>query len=822
MPSDRKAKQKDAKKAGTARSKPKAGSSPAAATAANTANEASCKVAFQGLTPRQRAVLHQVAEQCGLGHGSSGEGEQRCISIGATDSNAPQIDIAAAELSDEAIAALLQQHLQLQPDLYLSAAQQPRPNTTASSSNGKPPARSKAASGKAAAAGSSVRYESVDAFVAQMSRLLDMERQAEVAAAQEAATQCSTAAAQARGRTLLNLRVSDAEGGLLGRTLLTLVPNKGFGTTPAVLLPAHKFSPHDVVALKASSAGLGGPPLCTGLVYRVRDASLVVAVDDPPEEGLEQPLRLEKLANEVTYKRLQDTLQQLSAPGNSSRAELLPGMALLDATFDRREPRFAAAAPAWKPVNARLDDSQRRAVELALRAQDVALIHGPPGTGKTTAVVEVILQEVARGSRVIAAAASNIAVDNLVERLAAAAPKLKLVRLGHPARLLPQVIDKSLEAQVLRSDNSSLARDCRRDMQQLNRRVMQGAVLQLLKLEPWKRAERRQVRAELRQLAKEERQRQQKALQEVLDGAQVMCCTLTGALHPQLHGQTFDVAVIDEAAQALEAACWSALLKARRAVLAGDHLQLPPTVMSEAAAKAGLSATLFERLQGSLGPAASCMLTVQYRMHAAIMDWSSQELYGGQLEAHESVAAHTLADLPSVSSNSSASADAAELPTMLLIDTAGCEFDEYQEQDGDSRYNQGEAQAALAHVQRLLAAGLASADIGIITPYSAQVALLRELRPEKLSGSLEISTVDGFQGREKEAIVISMVRSNASGEVGFLADARRMNVAVTRARRHVALVCDSETVSKDAFLGRLVAYVEQHGHYESAAELVPS
>eukprot|EP00882_Tetradesmus_deserticola_P026838 GHRQ01029647.1.p1 GENE.GHRQ01029647.1~~GHRQ01029647.1.p1 ORF type:complete len:532 (+),score=217.63 GHRQ01029647.1:349-1944(+) len=443
--------------------------------------------------------------------------------------------------------------------------------------------------------------------------------------------------------------------------------------------------------------------------------------------------------------------QQLSGSGTDRRAELLPGMALVDALFDWQEPRFAAAAPAWKAVNTRLDESQRRAVELALRAQDVALIHGPPGTGKTTAVVEVILQEVARGSRVLAAAASNIAVDNLVERLAAAAPKVKLVRVGHPARLLPQVIDKSLEAQVLRSDNSSLARDCRRDMQQLNR--------QLVKLESWKRAERRQVRAELRQLAKEERQRQQKALQEVLDGAQVMCCTLTGALHPQLHGQAFDVAVIDEAAQALEAACWTALLKARRAVLAGDHLQLPPTVMSEAAAKAGLSNTLFERLQGSLGPAASCMLTVQYRMNAAIMNWSNQELYGGQLQAHESVAAHTLADLPSVSSNGSASNEAAsELPTMLLIDTAGCEFDECQEQDGDSRYNQGEAQAALAHVQRLLAAGLAPTDVGIITPYSAQVALLRELRPEKLAGSLEISTVDGFQGREKEAIVISMVR----------------------------------------------------------------
>ncbi|KAF6264977.1 P-loop containing nucleoside triphosphate hydrolase protein [Scenedesmus sp. NREL 46B-D3] len=773
------------------------------------------QVTFQGLSARQRAVLHQVAEQCGLGHGSSGEAEQRCISIGATDTDKQQVRTAGCQLLA---------HIALWPcsSTKQSHGKEPsRQQPGGSNSSSGPSARSKAAGSKAAAAaGNSVRYASVDAFVSQMSKLLDMEREAEVAAAQEAATQCSTAAAQARGRTLLNLRVSEAEGGLLGRTLLTLVPNKGFRTTPAVPLPAHKFSPHDVVALKASSAGLGGPPLCTGLVCRVRDAALVVAVDDPPEEGLEQPLRLEKLANEVTYKRLQETLQQLSGPGTDRRAGLLPGMALVDVLFDRREPRFAAAAPAWKPVNARLDASQRRAVELALRAQDVALIHGPPGTGKTTAVVEVILQEVARGSRVLAAAASNIAVDNLVERLAAAAPKVKLVRVGHPARLLPQVIDKSLEAQVLRSDNSSLARDCRRDMQQLNRH---GGERLLVKLESWKRAERRQVRAELRQLAKEERQRQQKALQEVLDGAQVMCCTLSGALHPQLHGHAFDVAVIDEAAQALEAACWTALLKGRRAVLAGDHLQLPPTVMSEAAAKGGLSNTLFERLQGSLGPAASCMLTVQYRMNAAIMDWSSQELYGGRLEAHESVAAHTLADLPSISSNSSASSEAAsELPTMLLIDTAGCEFYECQEQDGDSRYNQGEAQAALAHVQRLLVAGLAPADIGIITPYSAQVALLRELRPEKLAGSLEISTVDGFQGREKEAIIISMVRSNASGEVGFLADARRMNVAVTRARRHVALVADSETVSKDAFLGRLVAYVEQHGHYESAAELVPS
>eukprot|EP00878_Enallax_costatus_P011993 GHUV01012521.1.p1 GENE.GHUV01012521.1~~GHUV01012521.1.p1 ORF type:complete len:728 (+),score=288.54 GHUV01012521.1:305-2488(+) len=714
MPSDRSKKQRDAKKQATKeKQKPLA----AAAAAAQPANRdpATCQVSFPPcLSARQRALLHEIAEQRGLGHASRGEGEQRCIVLGNLQDAAEQITVPAAGkdlLTDEQIAQVLQQHFGIETTAYLAAAQQQPANSsstrkgTASNSKDKPKASAAQANGPS----TSKQYESVDAFVSQMGKLLELEKQAEVEAALEATTLCSTETAQARGRTLLNIRVSDAESGLLGRTLLTLVPNKGFGTTPAVPLPAHKFSPHDVVALKAANAGLGGPPLCSGLVYRVRETSIVVAVDEPPEEGLEQPLRLEKLANEVTYKRLQETLQHLSGPGTDSRAEQLPGFTLVDVLFGSREPRFAAKVPAWKAVNSQLDASQRAAVELALKAQDIALIHGPPGTGKTTAVVEVILQEVERGSRVLAAAASNIAVDNLVERLAIAAPKMKLVRYGHPARLLPQVLDKSLEAQVLRSDNSSLARDCRRDMQQLNR--------QLIKLESWKRAERRQIRAELRQLAKEERQRQQKALQEVLDGAQVLCCTLTGALHPQLQGQVFDVVVIDEAAQALEVACWSALLKGRRAVLAGDHLQLPPTVLSDTAAKAGLSNTLFERLQHSLGAQASSMLTVQYRMHAAIMDWSSNELYQGLIEAHESVAGHTLADLPTTMSNPAA----AELPTLLLIDTAGCDFEEQQEQDGDSKYNRGEAEAALAHMQRLLAAGLSPADIGIITPYSAQV-----------------------------------------------------------------------------------------------------
>eukprot|EP00198_Chlamydomonas_reinhardtii_P001007 XP_001690342.1 predicted protein [Chlamydomonas reinhardtii] len=638
-----------------------------------------------------------------------------------------------------------------------------------------------------------------------------MERAAEVAQATEETSMCSPETAQARGRTLLNLRVDDMEGGLLGRTLLTLVSNKGYGAGgPAAELPPHKFGPHDVVALRPSRGPADGPAVVSGVIYRIRENSITVAVDEAPEEGLDQPLRLEKLANEVTYQRLRGTLDSLLKARSGTAAtpdgRLLPGGALLDVVWGRREPQFAAEAPEWKPLNTGLDDSQRQAVTLALSAKDLALVHGPPGTGKTTAVVEIILQEVARGSRVLAASASNIAVDNLVERLVRANPKLKLVRMGHPARLLPAVLDSSLEAHVLRSDNSALARDCRAEIKSINAR--------LLKLGPRDRAERRELRGDLRRLGKEERQRQEAAVAEVIKGAQVVCCTLTGVSHRQLDKELFDVAVVDEAAQALEAATWGALLRARRAVLAGDHLQLPPTVVSDEAARLGLARTLFERLQTSV-PTASAMLTVQYRMNKAIMQWSSDELYHGKLTAHPSVAEHTLRDMPP---DAAAGAPGAGCKGM---DTAGCGFEEQQEAEGSSYANPGEAKAVMAHVARLVRIGIPPQHIGIITPYNAQVALLKELRAQSVGGALEISSVDGFQGREKEAILVSMVRSNDGGGVGFLSDRRRMNVAVTRARRHCAVFCDSETVSQDGFLKRLVEYFSTHGEYTSAAELLP-
>ncbi|MCO5594805.1 hypothetical protein L7F22_048839 [Adiantum nelumboides] len=617
------------------------------------------------------------------------------------------------------------------------------------------------------------------------------QEEAEIAASLDSITTTTTQASAKRGSALLNMKCADVQTGLLGKTLLELQSNKG------ELLPPHKMTSHDVVILKPNKAESSSSPLGQGIVYRVKDTSIIVAVDDVPDDGLNSPLRLEKVANEVTYRRLKDTLIVLSKGVQKG-----PAADLVPVLFGTNPPSFAKNTSTFSPFNASLDPSQRKAMHKALSCTHFMLLHGPPGTGKTTAVVEIILQEVKRGNKVLACAASNIAVDNMVERLSS--HKVKLVRLGHPARLLPQVLEKALDAQVMKADNSALANDVRKEMKALN--------LKLLKTKD--RRSRGDIRKELRHLAKEERQRQQQAVADVIKDASVVLTTLTGSLSYQLQDVNFDIVIIDEAAQALEVACWMAILKGPRCILAGDHLQLAPTVQSVEAEKRGLGKTLFARLTDLHGDAATAMLTIQYRMNKLIMDWSSQELYDSKLEAHDTVANHCLYQLDGVKQTLVTES------ILVMIDTAGCDMEEKKDEE-ESTLNEGEAKVVLAHAKKLVESGVCSRDIGIITPYAAQVGLLKIMRgEEKNLKDVEVSTVDGFQGREKEAIIISMVRSNSKQEVGFLSDERRMNVAVTRARRHCCLVCDTETVSSHGFLKRLVKYFEEHGDYLSASEYV--
>lgn len=630
---------------------------------------------------------------------------------------------------------------------------------------------------------------SLQEFISITTPLIDLEKEAEISASISSGASRNLDTAQKRGSTILNLKCVDVQTGLMGKTLLELQSNKGD------VLPAHKLSPHDVVVLKPNKADIGSPALGQGVVYRLKDSSITIAFDDIPEEGLNSPLRLEKLANEVTYRRLKETLIQLSKGVQKG-----PAADLIPVLFGERPPTVIKKGVTFTPFNSNLDHSQKDAISKALSSKNVFLLHGPPGTGKTTTVVEIILQEVKRGSKILACAASNIAVDNIVERLVR--HRVKLVRLGHPARLLPQVLDSALDAQVLKGDNSALANDIRKEMKALNGKLLKTK----------DKSTRRDIQRELRSLSKEERKRQQLAVSDVIKNADVVLTTLTGALSHKLDSTSFDLVIIDEAAQALEIACWIALLKGSRCILAGDHLQLPPTIQSVEAEKKGLGRTLFERLADLYGDEVTSMLTVQYRMHEFIMNWSSKELYDSKIKAHASVAAHKLLDLEGVKRSSSTE------QTLLLIDIAGCDMEEKKDEE-DSTMNEGEAEVAIAHAKRLVESGVLASDIGIITPYAAQVLLLKILRSneDKLK-DMEISTVDGFQGREKEAIIISMVRSNSKKEVGFLSDHRRMNVAVTRARRQCCLVCDTETVTSDAFLKRLVEYFEEHGEYLSASE----
>ncbi|NWT92770.1 SMBP2 protein, partial [Urocynchramus pylzowi] len=601
---------------------------------------------------------------------------------------------------------------------------------------------------------------------------------------------------QRRGVCLLKLQVSSQRTGLYGRLLVTFQPRKWDSDTE---LPSNSFGPGDIVGLYESAGQ--GDPLCTGVVTRVTPKAVTVALEEPRDGELavdhERSFRLLKLANDVTYNRLKRALTALKQYRGG------PASDLIDVLFFASAPR---AFPETKPLeffNASLDESQREAVSFSLAQRELAIIHGPPGTGKTTTLVEIILQAVQQGLKVLCCAPSNVAVDNLVERLAGC--RARLLRLGHPARLLQPIQQHSLDAVLARGDTAHIVADIRRDIDHAWAKTKKAQ----------DKGERSHFLGEIKTLRKELKEREEAAMAAALSQASVVLATNTGAssdgplkLLPETH---FDLVVIDECAQALEASCWIPLLKAPKCILAGDHKQLPPTIISHRAAAEGLSLSLMERLAGHYGERAVRMLTVQYRMHRLITEWASSELYGGRLSAHPSVAQHLLRDLPGVSDTEETS-----IP-LLLIDTAGCGLFELEVEDEQSKGNPGEVQLVGMHVQALVDAGVKAKDIAVVAPYNLQVDMLRQhlchSHPE-----LEIKSVDGFQGREKEAVILSFVRSNRKGEVGFLAEERRINVAVTRARRQVAVVCDSHTVGSRPFLRRLLAHLSQHGLVRSAFE----
>lgn len=432
-----------------------------------------------------------------------------------------------------------------------------------------------------------------------------------------------------------------------------------------------------------------------------------------------------------------------------------------------------------------LNASQEKAVNEVLWAKDVAVVHGPPGTGKTTTLVEAIFETLRRESQVLVCAQSNMAVDWISEKLVDRG--INVLRIGNPTRVNDKMLSFTYERRFEAHPDYPQLWSIRKAIREL-RQQRKHADSWHQKMD---RLKSRATELELR-------------IRSSLFGeARVIASTLTGAANRVLEGEKYSTLFIDEAAQALEAACWIAIRKAGRVVLAGDHCQLPPTVKSIMALKGGLGKTLMERIVENK-PETVTLLKMQYRMNEQIMKFSSEWFYNGMVESAPMVSHRGILDY--------------DIP-MMWIDTAECDGKEEFVGENFGRINRAEAEMTLQTLQQYLEKiGKQrileeSIDVGIISPYRAQVQLLRkELRKREFFRPyrhlLTVNTVDGFQGQERDIILISLVRSNDGGDIGFLRDLRRMNVAITRARMKLIILGSSETMTSHPFYKKLYEYVE--------------
>lgn len=535
-----------------------------------------------------------------------------------------------------------------------------------------------------------------------------------------------------------------------------------------------------------------------GVVNRAgkQEMHITLNCDDVPDWIHDNKLGIQLMFDEGAYKEMDAALKYLGTT-DDERIKELCNILLADMPARFREQH--------RYENKNLNENQNTAVQNVLDAEDVAIIHGPPGTGKTTTLIQAVMKSLQTEKQILVSAPSNAAVDLLVDKLTSEG--IRVLRIGHPARVTQEQLDHTLDAHFSRHNDFKLLKSIRKQAEEyyaMARKYKRnfGAA---------ERQQRKLLYAEVSKLRKEAEQLEFFIGNDCISKAQVIACTLVGAANHNLKGRKFSTVFIDEAAQGLEPAAWIPITKAHRVIFAGDHKQLPPTVKSIKAAKEGLAVTLFEKAIEN--NSADVMLTEQYRMHEDIMNFSSSLFYEGRLTAHPSVAKHLMFE---------------DDNALEFIDTAGCGFFESTDQETRSSFNAEEAGLLITRLKNYLAElreqGETSADIGIISPYKAQVELLiRKVESEidkEYQGNIAVNTVDSFQGQERDIIFISLVRSNEKGEIGFLSDTRRMNVAMTRARKKLVIIGDSATVTAHEFYNAFLDYINELGAYRSAFEFL--
>lgn len=543
----------------------------------------------------------------------------------------------------------------------------------------------------------------------------------------------------------------------------------------------------------------------TGVVNQESRDSMVVTLqaDELPDWMQDSRLGVDLLFDEASYREMESAIKCVIAAEHSRTAQLR------DIILGEKTPTFQSQPHIAYPG---LNPSQNLACQKIDSARDVAIVHGPPGTGKTTTLIAAIRHAVEKRMSILVTAPSNAAVDLLVEKLVDEG--VSTLRLGHPARVEEKILSQTLDAKLASHDSYRDLKKLRKETENYLRMAKQYK----RNFGPEERAQRKLIYQEVSRIRDAAGHLEDYIRSDIFQKTQVFAATLVGSASSNLKGMTFDVVFIDEAAQGLEAATWIPVLKAKKVVLAGDHCQLPPTIKSFEAATAGLNITLFEKIVARQ-PQVTQLLEVQYRMPEEVMGFSNSWFYEGRLQAAENTKSH------SFSPNE---------PVLEWIDTAGSGYSEQVEAESLSTFNPEEARFACTYLNEVITRlGVArfkqeNWTVGLIAPYSAQVRMLRQLIFETFefpnlkafSDMITIDTVDGFQGQERDLMLISLTRSNEKGEIGFLADERRMNVALTRAKRKLVLIGDSSTLAQNQFFDALLRYFEERGAYRSVYEFL--
>ena len=595
-----------------------------------------------------------------------------------------------------------------------------------------------------------------------------------------------------RGKALLGLRLDETHFSPAEHILAV------FSRQNKKPLPLFSLEVGDIVSLFPEGERVSEYP--TGTIYEKSHSTITVAFNRSLPEWADEPwtYQLHKSVNRVTYKRMAEALESVVETRNT-RLALFRDISLGELT--PLVNKLKQSDIEW--FDPGLNASQKAAVQKSIEAKDILLVHGPPGTGKTTALIEIVRQSIARKESVFVTAPSNTACDNLLERLVAQG--VSVLRLGHPARIATDLREHTLDFKLALHPLGKIISETQNELERLFKKEDRYHD----RRSPGKEAER-ELREKISHLKNEIRTLRKEVFTRVMKEAEVILGTPTSVMDKALKDKFFDLLVIDEATQATEPVTWIPMTCAKKVIMAGDHFQLPPTVRSKEAEEKGLGITLFERYYDVLKPESKQLLERQYRMNEKIMGFSSKEFYENLLVADDTVKNQTLAGIASVTKT-----DETTQP-IVFIDTAGKGFEEKLEEGSQSRFNPEEAELVLSELKKMIELGVPPEGIAVISPYSAQVRLLSSRSPHP---EVEIDSVDGFQGREKELVIVSLVRSNVEGDMGFLTDTRRMNVAMTRARRKLIVVGDSATLSSIKFYQDFMEYVEKVGGYKSVWEV---